>query len=172
MIQLPEMQKLSRASDDDLHRMAREHRDAMAEIADIMGRLKNRAKSIQSTIDRREAGKASQHGGPPKPSPPLVEDEAPTVVTDHAIVRYLERARGIDMDEVVAEMKDRVENGERYMNGALTIHDGMIFVSRRNPNAKDRARAITTVMPENYMDDNSVSLAAKLHERDVNGRFP
>jgi len=54
--------------------------------------------------------------------------DEPTEITDHAILRYLERVRGVNMDEIRAELDTPVlrEAIKRNPTGRITIN-GVVF---------------------------------------------
>ncbi|MDQ0454694.1 hypothetical protein [Rhizobium paknamense] len=49
------------------------------------------------------------------------------VVTDHAVLRFLERRHGIDVEAIRAEIRDLCTTGVRF-GAAKVIADGMKFV--------------------------------------------
>lgn len=51
------------------------------------------------------------------------------VVTDHAVLRYLERARGVDVEAARAEIAAKVARGVAA-GAAFVTHDGLRFVIR------------------------------------------
>jgi hypothetical protein len=51
------------------------------------------------------------------------------VVTDHAVLRYLERALGLDVEAVRAEVEARVETGLHHGAGKVVV-GGMRYVLR------------------------------------------
>lgn len=152
---MPFYMKIGDASDDQLHRMKIEHLGFIGVMDRIMSRVKNRSKAIQSELSKREAQskKAARRG-----------DKKPTIVTDHAIVRYLERKQGLDVDAIVSEIRSNISDGESFMNGTIVMHDGMMYV-RRSPGSNDEA--VSTIMPEDYLDEDTVEVAQQAMERDA-----
>jgi hypothetical protein len=151
----PSWIKLSQASDSDLHRMQREHKAFLGTVDAILGKMRGRLKALTSEISKRDeiAKKRQSSRG----------ERKQLIVTDHALVRYLERKHGIDLDEVVAEIRANIGNGEQYMNGALTIHEDMVYI-RRSPETD--AEAISTIVPVAYLKDDDAKLAGELLARD------
>lgn len=75
-------------------------------------------------------------------------------VTDHALIRYIERVRGVDLDAVRREISNKVETGVEHEAGAVIkdcnryVLDGNVVVtvhpnrtpSRRTGCVKDKRR--------------------------------
>lgn len=51
------------------------------------------------------------------------------IVSDHAVLRFLERCHGLDVEAIRAEMRHAVETGVRFGASAV-ICDGVKFVLR------------------------------------------
>jgi len=51
------------------------------------------------------------------------------VVSDHAVLRFLERCHGLDVEAIRAEMRSVVKNGVR-LGASAVICDGVKFVLR------------------------------------------
>lgn len=69
---------------------------------------------------------------PIKPSTVILE------VTDHAVLRYLERSQGVDVEAVRLQIRDIVIKGAELGASAVTA-EGLRFVLRNN--------SVTTVLP-------------------------
>ena len=65
-------------------------------------------------------------------------------ISDHAIVRYLERVRGLDMKEVRTEISEAVEAAEEHPTCGGVVRDGHVF--------KLRGDTVTTVVPTGHPD--------------------
>lgn len=52
-------------------------------------------------------------------------------VTDHAVLRYLERAHGLDVDAVRRHLAGRVANGARLGAVGVTIENVKLVLRRR-----------------------------------------
>lgn len=76
---------------------------------------------------------------------------ARTIVSDHAVLRYLERVGGFEIDALRAQIAERVDAAAQIGATAVVI-DGFHFVIRRSPmgpvvtTVLDRAR--TVIRPE------------------------
>lgn len=58
----------------------------------------------------------------------------PTIhVTDHAVLRYLERAHGLDVEAVRRHLAGRVENGARLGAVGVTIENVKLVMRRNGP---------------------------------------
>lgn len=59
----------------------------------------------------------------------LAREDPERKVTDHAVVRYLERVRGIDMDEVRTEIRALANEAQEVKGGDHYWHpDGVILI--------------------------------------------
>ncbi len=71
--------------------------------------------------------------------------ETAAIVTDHALIRYLERVRGFDLDRSRAEIRDicrGIKNGTVKLNGCnFEVKNGYVVTiapSGREPSATKR----------------------------------
>ena len=157
---VPGWQKLAHQSDAQLFDLHRDYKLFFATADRAMAQIRGRFKALTSEIMKREAGSRPSRstGSELVTTVPSTEVE---IVTDHAMVRYLERKRGLDVAALRDEIRANIAAGEPYLNGALTIHDDMIYVRRSG------GQAVSTVMPVGFMDDDDVKLAGELFERDL-----
>lgn len=65
-------------------------------------------------------------------------------VTDHAVLRYLERAHGLDVDAVRQHISGRLANGARLGAVGVTI-ENVKFVLERDAGT---VRAVTALFPQ------------------------
>lgn len=69
-------------------------------------------------------------------------------VSEHAMLRYLERVKGLDLREIEKEILGRVSDGETYYNGAVVIdQEGVSYIMRDDGMVK-------SVMPQEWLDEN------------------
>jgi hypothetical protein len=136
--------KLIRQPSSELHRQLREYRWVYTVFTQIGGAAKNKVKLIQSILSKRGEAIGGSINEPDNLKHPVPEDIA---VTDHALVRYLERFRGINMAEVEAEMRERIRSGERYYGGAVVVDgDGNSYILRDE-------KLVVSMMPHEWLDD-------------------
>ncbi|NKC12912.1 MAG: hypothetical protein GKR94_12150 [Gammaproteobacteria bacterium] len=96
-----------------------------------------RFQPTSTTANSRVA--TNEHGK----SEPLVE------VSDHAVVRYLERVKGVDVGSVRAEIAERIKNPRKYAgflgDATARVHsDGTVFVITAYPARKMKKQAHPT----------------------------
>lgn len=137
-------EKLHKQPSSDLHRQLREHRWAYTVFTKVGGAAKQKVKLIQSILAKR----GEVIGGSMKESDnlrhPIPSDIA---ITDHALVRYLERFKGIDMQAVEAEMREKIKNGESYYGGAVVVdEDGSSYIMRDST-------LVVSMMPHDWLDE-------------------
>ncbi|QBF31519.1 hypothetical protein [Thalassococcus sp. S3] len=65
-------------------------------------------------------------------------------ITDHAVIRYLERVEGMDLDAVRAKISAAVALAEDHPAACGVVSDGFTY--------KLKGDAVTTVMPLNSPD--------------------
>lgn len=71
----------------------------------------------------------------------------PTIhVTDHAVLRYLERAHGLDVDVIKAHIAGRVATGARLGAVGVTI-ENVKLVLRRNTDDRAVVSVTTALKP-------------------------
>jgi hypothetical protein len=126
--------KLTEMDTSELHRARQEN----AQFATIVGRMaasaRGRQNAAQSELDKRLADSR------PKPS-----DRENTQISDHALLRYLQRKYNVDLQAVEQEMLTNIAAGESYLDGALVMHEGLSYIRNKG--------MVKTVMPNDYMDD-------------------
>lgn len=87
------------------------------------------------------------------------------IVTDHALVRYIERVYGLDLSKLRQEIGDKVRAGATVQAKSV-IHDNIEF--RLEPHAKiNGAVAVITIMDLSMRDrvTRPKSLGNKVQER-------
>lgn len=143
---LEEGDKLGRLRSSELHRLLKEYRWVYTVFSQIAGRASLRVKAIQSILMKRGEpvkGKATPPGDHMKH--PLPSDDIS--ITDHALVRYLARVKGIDVVAVEDEMIERIRNGQTYFAGAVVVDDDNNSYVLRNDGL------VVSVMPEGWMTE-------------------
>ena len=65
-------------------------------------------------------------------------------ITDHAVLRYLERAHGLDVDAVCRHLAGRLTTGARLGAVGVTI-DNVKFVLKRDA---ETVSAVTVLLPQ------------------------
>lgn len=153
--------KLSNMTNSELHRLLLDYRWVHAAFIDIAGRARQRVKSIQTLLMRRGA----EHGGyrtEPNPSEAELARAYPSIlcggITDHAVVRYLERVKGVDIKAVEAEMMEKINSGTPYFGGAVVVDDdGTSYIRREDGLVK-------SVMPHDWLDEADKMAAEHSHK--------
>jgi hypothetical protein len=154
-------QKLARMTDSQLFDLHRDYKLFLATVELSIAKVRGRFKALTSETMKREIGKRpSRHTKDHEVIIPATPKGSDVVVTDHAMIRYLERKRGLDITALREEIRSNIAAGEQYINGALTIHEDMVYVRRGGGDT------ITTIMPVGFMDDDDVKLAGELLNRD------
>ncbi len=128
--------RLTELSESELHRRLREVNVLENMTSSIAASARGRRGSIKAEIARRLPSEK------PRGSLPSAS------VTDHAIVRFLERTGRIDLAEIEREMFDLVESGEDLLScssdderqrGVAVRSGDLVFLRRRD-------HVITTVV--------------------------
>ena len=148
--------RLSKMSDEALFRLRRD----LNQFADVVGRkvssAKMRLRAIESILSKR--GKPVENvirrSSPPNEASPPPE----YVMSDHAIVRYLERVKGFDLTALCEEMSDQIKAGEGYLNGALVESNGFTYVVRPDGFVK-------SVIPAEWISESDQAFAAADNKR-------
>jgi hypothetical protein len=105
--------------------------------AKLRGLRRDAAKLIHASVSARKAGERQIT---------LVNNalrearEGVHEVSDHAVVRYLERVRGVDVDAIRDEISSACESAERIVGDYLRARDGVIYCVNSESN-------VTTVLP-------------------------
>ena len=120
--------RMSKASTAELHRALTDYRFVFTVFSKIGAVAKGKVQSIQSEMMRRGAsikGKST----PPNPNSLARPLTGGGGVSAHAMLRYLERVKGIDLEALGAEIAERLENGESYYGGAvITDKEGISYI--------------------------------------------
>lgn len=150
-------ERLGKMSNSELHRLMTDYRWVYAVFNKIAGDAKIRIKSLQSILHKRgcEIGGATQ----PEPAPnSLARPVAGGGVTDHGLVRYLERVKGIDMRAIEQEMMERIASGEKYFGGAVVVDsDGISYIMREDG-------VVKSCMPHDWLDEADGVAAQESHK--------
>lgn len=147
--------RLSKMSDEALFRLRRD----LNQFADVVGRkvssAKMRLRAIESILSKRGKPVENVIRSPSSPN-----EDAPLeyVMSDHAIVRYLERVKGFDLMALCAEMSDQIKAGEGYLNGALVESNGFTYVVRPDGFVK-------SVLPAEWISESDQAFAAADNKR-------
>jgi hypothetical protein len=159
---LPESDKLSKMRTSELHRLLKEYRWVFTVFSQIAGGARLRVKAIQSVLMKRGEDGAGKATPPTEDS--LRHPVTGSGITDHALVRYLERVRGIDMGQVEDEMLARIATGTSYYNGAVVVDQNDIsYIVRRDG-------LVVSVMPNEWMSEADAVAAEHALRRDRTSR--
>lgn len=124
-------------SNDELVSLRRECGQIMQILRSRIGKLNGTILKVNSILADRESDRGPE-----------------TEVSDHAVLRFLERYRGLDIDTLRQEIREIADAGEdlsnEYGKGAVG-HDNLILV-------RHRGRAIATVLTREMVDDGGVYL--------------
>lgn len=153
--------------DEELVHAERDLAVVVGHLSTITGFCRQRMKAIRSMLDRRAS--LRERGEEVRLSPPdagrgglkLVrpEGETPTF-SDHAIVRYLERMRGVDLGEVREAMTQAYRGGEVMAGGAIVLADGLAHV-------RDPRGFVKTIIPLEWMSDEDIALTRATYDRSL-----
>lgn len=69
----------------------------------------------------------------------------PLSVTDHAVLRYLERVNGLDLDKIRTAIREVVEPAARIGASKFT-KDGLVYTLRHH----EGTTAVTTIYPDDH----------------------
>jgi hypothetical protein len=123
---------ISVRSDEDL---LRERTELLKEYVDIS----NRHKTISSRLAQIKSELAFRRKTRDKP-----------FITDHAVIRYLERIHGLDIEAVRSSIETRIPvNPEVLDSNSVKIDNFVVKLSA------DR-RAVTTVLTEDMLDEGAL----------------
>lgn len=137
--------KLRSFASSELHRLLREYRWVHTVFGQIGGSARMRVQAIQSILAKRGV----DFGGGRQP-PENMRHPAPdgdTTISDHAILRYLERVKGIDVQAVEKEIKEKISQGTSYFSGAVIVDDNDISYIMRQDGF------VVSIMPHDWLED-------------------
>lgn len=151
--------------DDELHRAERDLTIVATTLSRIAATCMQRAKAARSVISKREH--ARSQGRDVQPAPPrearggrdLVRLPGETVsFSDHAVLRWIERTGGIDIDAVRAEMAAAYDAGETMAGGGIVVSGGNCFV-------RTARGVVKTMMPLEWLRPEDIELAERTYRR-------
>lgn len=147
----PRLTKLTQTSTSELHRLLTDYRYVYAVFSKISGRAKGHIKTLQSELTKRGA---SQGGKATEPDPnSLKRPITGNGVSEHAMLRYIERVKGMDIAALEAEILGRVEAGESYFNGAvITDAEDISYIMREDGLVK-------SIMPQSWLEETDMLAA-------------
>lgn len=155
--------KAESLSDDALYRAQRDFAHVASALATLAGQCEQRANALQSVIDRRAHARSVGKSTTPTASTGIakgarfLQNGASTVTFgDHALMRYLERIRGIDLDATADEMRQMFERGEERLGGAVVVSGGHCFIRRPDGFVK-------TILPMEWLGSEEAALAERTY---------
>lgn len=133
---MAEYRKYRDMSDDELVSLRRDTALTLDAAAKKAVRLRASQERIKRALRMREDGHVAPGGQP-----------APWKVVDHAVVRYLERVKGIDMNLIRQEIRDMVDKGiaEERTGDDVILCDGYVVLTSE--------RKITTVLTQEMYEN-------------------
>lgn len=151
-------------SDDDLHRAWRDYSTVATRCSQLAAQCTQRAKLLRSQIDLRDIGKVKQSDKDTTRISKGVKsianaDTAAPVFTDHAILRYLERFKSIDMTALTQEMTEVYASGTMTSGGAIKEAGDHCFI--RSPDGK-----IKTIIPVDWLTGETRDQAMQIYARE------
>lgn len=153
-------------SDEELRHAERDLVLVSNHLTALAGLCRQRVNAIRSMLDRRDARRAkgeevhpSRNGGESKGGLQLRRppQERPTF-SDHAVVRYLERARGIDLEEVRCAMTKAYDAGAVMAGGGIVLAEGLCHV-------RDARGFVKTIIPLEWLSEDDVEMAEATYRR-------
>lgn len=141
----PKWLRVEDLTDVELHRLKVDMQVFATYTGKIASRSKNRATAIQSELDKRAAKQRSR----PRPT------EKPTI-SDHAIVRYLQRVKGMDIAAIEQEMWANINQSEPILSENILSHNGFVYVRRPASNF------IVTVLLEDELNDEDIAFSEQM----------
>lgn len=156
-----EESKLSKMTNSELHRLLLDYRWVHGAFMAIAGRASSRIKALQSHLMKR-GHNAKGYRTEPEPSPEQLNRAYPAIlvggITDHAVVRYLERVKGVDIAAVEAEMMEKINKGTPYFGGAVVVdEEGTSYIRREDGLVK-------SVMPHDWLEEADMLAAEQSHK--------
>jgi hypothetical protein len=147
-------EQLEGMTNSELHRMLTDERWVYVVFNEIADHSRGKIKRLNSVLAKRGY---HQNGGTTEPdSNSLKRPITGDGVSEHALLRYVERVKGIDLRAVEAEILAKVKTGESFFKGAVIVdEDGMGYLMRSDGLVK-------SVMPHAWLDEaDRVSLERK-----------
>jgi hypothetical protein len=142
-------------SNAQLHRLMSDYRWVYSVFNQIAGKARVRVKGIQSVLHKRGDKAAGIMTEPEEGS--LKRPVTGGGLTDHAIVRYLERVKGIDIKALEDEILEKVREGESFYGGAVIVDkEGNSYVLREDG-------LIKSVMPHAWLSEADGIAAEQSH---------
>lgn len=152
-------------SDDDLYRAERDLTLVASHLTNIAGKCVQRAKAVTSVIMKRKH--ARDQGRTVTPSPAReargardfvrAADETVTF-SDHAVLRWIERTGGIDLDAVRTEMTAAYDAGDTMAGGGIVVCGDNCFV-------RTAQGLVKTMMPLSWLRPEDIELAERTYAR-------
>lgn len=107
---------------------------------ELVGRRKDNAKMIQAAIAARKAGERENTLIGAALDSMTSDNKQDYEPSDHAVIRYLERVKGVDIEAVRQEIRQTCRDGQPIMGERLKASNGHIYIVNGEG-------FITTIMP-------------------------
>lgn len=160
------VKRFSAMTDDELFHLGKSFSQFYNALGKVASRCKMRARAVQSVIDQRSAKRLAgkkvtitDGGLSPKDRRRAAAEITITgnevTVSDHALVRYLERVKGMDFASLRAEIADRIRAGESHFGGSVvTDAEGYTYIRRPDGFVK-------TVMHQDWLSEDDLKFNAE-----------
>jgi hypothetical protein len=141
--------KIGASTDAELSQIVRSNYYFYTMIGKMSGVAKSRARAAQSHLDKRKAKYGPLTAKPTPDDGTRIAVKTPTKISDHAVIRYLQRKHNLNLQAVHEEMTANVVAGESFMDGKFVMHDGMCYILSEQD-------VIKTVYPEDWHTEEHV----------------
>lgn len=136
---------IEQMSNSEVHRLYSADIAVHAIFSEMAKKARTRLKRLQSILSKR--GHLVPASGEYDPND-LRRPALGAGVSEHAMLRYLERVMGMDLRAIEAEILERVKAGDSYYSGAVVIDkEGVSYIMRDDGLVK-------SIMPQEWLDEN------------------
>ncbi len=157
--------------DSDLHREKVTLNKAISQLGLFLAKMRYREKAIQSQIDTRKnknivVESDVEFDGYENFIQKQIRrgNDKQVTISDHAMIRYLQRHKGLDVDLLETEIKSQLDNAVEVAP-CLFQKDGLVYVTRPDG-------FIKTILKTDFIDEDAIATNVEANNRFMDGRFP